>query len=79
MLKFVAAILDGDHIFQKFLKDAISSLDNEEQGKIREFDQTVLTFFWFSCYNTCKTWPPSWKSYFSKTWKVVIHSLNYVK
>ena len=45
MLKFVAAILDGDHIFQKFLKGGISSLDNEEQGKIREFDQTVLTFF----------------------------------
>ena len=31
--------------FQTFSKGGISSLDNEEQGKIREFDQTVLTFF----------------------------------
>ena len=44
MLKFVAAILETI-FFQKSLKGGISSLDNEEQGKIRESDQTVLTFF----------------------------------
>ena len=74
MLKFVAAILEGDHIFFKSLV-TFPHLIMRNRERLESLIKSSYIFFGFHATTLSNSWPPSWKSYFLKLERLLFTNL----